>query len=116
MKNTALRIAIACLIGAGLASPGAQAYEAHLGIDQWPATRTGQALVALDPVRNTVHEYDAREQARIVIRYPGGDHGTNWAHELRDWLVALGIASGDLVLEPASGLPDTIVLQVIDAR
>ena len=90
--------------------------EAHLHIDHWPQTRTGQSMVALAPLRDTVSRYDARPGSKIVIRYPGGDLGSDWAAELRDWLVALGVPSSDLVVEPASGLPDTMVLQVMDGR
>jgi hypothetical protein len=45
-----------------------------------------------------------------VIRYPGGDAGNAWAEAVRDWLVALGVASKRIVLEPGSSSPDALTL------
>jgi len=46
----------------------------------------------------------------VTIRYPGGDKGNAWALELREWLVALGIPSNYIVLEPGSGGQDRLLL------
>ncbi|GIS88566.1 MAG: hypothetical protein CM1200mP18_12760 [Gammaproteobacteria bacterium] len=51
---------------------------------------------------------DPRQQ--VTIRYPGGDKGNAWALELREWLVALGIPSNYIVLEPGSGGQDRLLL------
>lgn len=77
---------------------------------EWPAVRSGTAIVRIPALQRVMRQFEGMEQGVIVIRYPGGDRGNEWALELRDWLVALGVASSQLLLEPGSGVPDTIVI------
>ena len=77
---------------------------------EWPTARSGTAIVRIPALQRVMRQFEGMKQGVIVIRYPGGDRGNEWALELRDWLVALGVASSQLLLEPGSGVPDTIVI------
>ncbi len=76
----------------------------------WPAVRSGTAVVRIPALQRVMRQFEGMKQGVIVIQYPGGDRGNEWALELRDWLVALGVASHQVLLEPGSGFPDTIVI------
>lgn len=77
---------------------------------EWPAVRSGTVIVRIPALQRVMRQFEGMKQGIIVIRYPGGDRGNEWALELRDWLVALGVASSQLLLEPGSGFPDTMVI------
>lgn len=53
---------------------------------------------------------------RILIAYPGGEDGVIWAGELRAWLIALGVASSHIELQPGTRREDIIELTVIRTR
>ena len=109
MKPTLKLIASALLPAWLLAAWPAGAAEL-LSHAEWPIVRSGSTLLNMPALQRVVTKMDRMEDGRLVIRYPGGDRGNAWAVELRDWLVALGIGSELIVLEPGSGIPDTIVL------
>ena len=48
----------------------------------------------------------------LQLLYPGGDAGSLWAHELRAWLVALGLSSQRIELLPGSRREDAIEVRV----
>jgi len=77
---------------------------------EWPIVRRGSTLLNMPPLQRVISKLDRTQNGRLVIRYPGGDRGSAWATELKDWLIALGVGSEIIVLEPGSGIPDTIVL------
>ena len=62
------------------------------------------------PVRDAVGELLANPGSVLQIRYPGGESGSLWAEELRDWLVALGIPQARLKVEPGSADEESIDL------
>lgn len=76
----------------------------------WPAVRSGTAIVRIPALQRVMREFESMKRGIIVIQYPGGDRGNEWALELRSWLVALGVASNQVLLEPGSGFPDTMVI------
>ncbi len=94
--------------------------------EDWARPRSGESLVRMPALKRTVRDYlnqkgnqkgslnDQREQ-RISIRHPRGEEGVLWAEELRGWLVALGIPSADIALNPESSRIDAIELAVMDA-
>jgi len=85
---------------------------------EWPIVRSGSTLLNMPALQRVVTKLDQLDHGRLVIRHPGGDRGSTWAKELRDWLIALGLGSESIQLEPGSGIPDTIVLYVeeVDTR
>jgi len=94
--------------------------------EDWARPRSGESLVRMPALKRTVRDYlnqkgnqkgslnDQRGQ-RISIRHPRGEEGVLWAEELRGWLVALGIPSADIALNPESSRIDAIELAVMDA-
>jgi hypothetical protein len=97
------------LAGTLAAEPG------YLSRPEWQAANaSGVAVGRLPVLRNTVASAQLHPGARIAVRYPGGDAGNAWATEVREWLVALGISGARVVLEPGSGRPDALALEVID--
>lgn len=50
--------------------------------------------------------------AVLEIAFPGGEAGRLWAGELRDRLVALGLESGRIQLDPATGGAVGLVLRI----
>lgn len=76
----------------------------------WVNVRNAVAVVQLPALQRVVSDFESVEGSKIIVRYPGGDAGNAWAIELRDWLVSLGVGSGDIRLEPGSGVPESIVI------
>ncbi len=102
------------LFAAMLVSGPLQAAPAVLPADAWAAVvEAGQSLVTLAPLREVMQRFEAQAGSRILIRYPGGDVGSAWANDVRDGLVALGVASARIDLEPGSGSPTIILIDVI---
>lgn len=88
-----------------------------VGIDDWARPRSGERIVAFPELRDLTTVWStAAEGSVIEIRYPGGDEGSLWAGELRDWLVALGIASEHIRLTPGSARADRIELVIVEPR
>lgn len=83
----------------------------QLDAGAWSRPRSGQAVLAMQPVAEAVRAWSDAEAAEIVIRYPGGEDGVLWASELRDWLVSLGVPSSR-VHPVAGGQPGSIRLEV----
>lgn len=83
---------------------------------EWPAVRTGESVRRIQAVRNAVAALGEQPRAALFVRYPGGEAGQGWALEVREWLVALGVPTVRIVLEPGSGVPDAITLDVKGER
>ena len=77
---------------------------------QWPEQRNSGSVLALTQINAILSQFDEVQAHRITIRYPGGDLGNAWALEVRDWLVALGMPSDAVILEPGSGGSDQLIL------
>ncbi|MDZ7840506.1 MAG: hypothetical protein U5R46_06755 [Gammaproteobacteria bacterium] len=97
----------------GLFPAPARATE-YIPRDEWPSIQRGIQVTQYARLAGIVNEFDRRGGASIVISYPGGEAGHNWAIEIRDWFVALGIPSRMIVLRPGSGVPETVALDVED--
>ena len=78
--------------------------------ESWPHRRTTSTILAVRPIKKLLELFVENPSYRVTIRYPGGDKGNAWALELREWLVALGIPSNYIVLEPGSGGQDRLLL------
>ena len=78
--------------------------------EDWPDRRTTKTVLSLPPVKQLLELFVEDPRQRVTVRYPGGDKGNAWAQELREWLVALGIPSNYIVLEPGSGGQDRLLL------
>jgi hypothetical protein len=83
-----------------------------LSAEQWARPRSGAALVAMAPLGEVVQALAEQPAHSLVIGYPGGEEGSLWAHELRSWLVALGIPSQRIQLQSGSRERDALDLQL----
>ena len=78
--------------------------------ESWPDRRTTKTVLSILPIKKLLELFVETPRYGVTIRYPGGDKGNAWALELREWLVALGIPSNYIVLEPGSGGQDRLLL------
>ena len=83
--------------------------------ENWPDRRTTKTVLSIVPIKQLLELFVENPRHQVTIRYPGGDKGNAWALELREWLVALGIPSNYIVLEPGSGGQDRLLL-LLEAR
>lgn len=99
---------VALLVGA---SVPARAME-YISRNEWPAIRRGIQVTQYARLARIVDQFDRKPGSKIVILYPGGERGHDWGLEIRNWFVALGIPSRMIALNPGSGLPDSVALDV----
>ncbi len=85
----------------------------ELYAEQWELARSGDTLLSLPVINHVITTWLKDKQKKIEIRYPGGEHGEFWVQELRDWLVALGIPSKNMLTSPGSGADDVIKFTII---
>lgn len=95
----------------GAAAVPAWATE-YISQDEWPDIQRGIQVTQYARIAGVVNEFDRAQRSSIVVLHPGGEAGHDWAVEIRDWLVALGVPSGAIALRPGSGRPDAVGLQV----
>lgn len=84
----------------------------YISRDEWPVLKRGIQVTQYARLADIVNEYDRTPGSHIVVLYPGGETGENWATEIHDWLVALGIPSREILLRPGSGRPASVALRV----
>jgi hypothetical protein len=85
-----------------------------LSDEQWARPRSGVSLIGMEPLPDVVRHLHASEERRLLIGYPGGEEGSLWAHELRSWLVALGIPSQRIQLLSGSQQVGVLELRIQD--
>ncbi|MGB0721304.1 MAG: hypothetical protein ACPGU7_02800 [Gammaproteobacteria bacterium] len=104
--------------GGGQASPtatGAAMADAPVFLipaTDWLRPRSALGVSANRAIRDAVRRWLDTPGGRMVIRYPGGDQGTLWARELRDWLTTLGVASEHIDLVPGGPAGDGMAIEV----
>jgi hypothetical protein len=91
----------------------ADSYSVVLRAEQWDLQRNGEALLGNTDLSDMVQRWMSTPGGIIELRYPGGEEGELWVHELMDWLVALGIPSSAMQIFPGSGSNDTILLVLV---
>lgn len=88
-----------------------------LSVDQWDRPHDDKAVIAMPPLPELVKTWSAKKQenadAKIEVRYPGGEMGELLAKRLYDWLVVLGIPSSEIILSPGSASVTQLELLVI---
>lgn len=106
------------LLGMLFSGSAAAADSWTLTAAEWSRPRSGAAVLEMAPVANAVRAWQAAEAAhqgasRLQLRYAGGEEGSLWASELRDWLVALGVPPG--AVEPVpGGDPGELEIRLLD--
>ena len=86
--------------------------EMSLRYQDWPQRRTAHAVLELDPVRAVLSVFSEKGGQNVIVRHPGGDGGNAWALEFQEWLVAFGVPSYFITLEPGSGGADRLLILV----
>ena len=86
--------------------------EMPLRYQDWPERRSAHVMLELDPVRAVLSVFSEKGGQNVIVRHPGGDGGNAWALEFREWLVALGVPSHFITLEPGSGGADRLLILV----
>ena len=90
----------------------AESMQWVLSADAWARPRDGQTVARLSPLPEVISSWSENDGQRLLIRYPGGEEGLLWAHELRSWLVALGVPLDDQELVAGSHQADRIELEL----
>lgn len=95
-------------------TPAVQAFGEtwEITASEWARPRHGDWLVSQPALTAAIEQFQHTPNARLEIRYPGGDEGVLWAEELQAWLVALGVASDRIERVPGSGAADRVQIQV----
>ena len=86
--------------------------EMELRYQDWPQRRSAYAVLKLDQVRAVLSVFSEEGGQNVIVRHPGGDGGNAWALEFREWLVAFGVPSHFINLEPGSGGVDRLLILV----
>ena len=86
--------------------------EVALRYQDWPQRRSAYAVLKLDQVRAVLSVFSEEGGQNVIVRHPGGDGGNAWALEFREWLVALGVPSHFIILEPGSGGVDRLLILI----
>lgn len=87
-----------------------------LSAEEWARPRAGASLVDMAPLREAVTHLNGQADRRLIVAYPGGEEGSLWAHELRSWLVALGVPSRRIQLVSGASSLDGLDLRVEEGR
>lgn len=91
-------------------------FSLALRAEQWDTLRHGEALLKQPQLAELMRRWMNTPGGMIELRYPGGEEGEVWVHEIIDWLVALGVPSTAMQTLPGSGTDDTIYMVLIQGR
>ena len=93
--------ALALMAGLLLAASAAGAAEEQvLAERQWQDPATIEAAAARPALHQTVATYLATDDAWVRVAHAGGARGSAWAHEVRNWLIALGVPGARIQIDP----------------
>ncbi len=81
--------------------------------EQWNIPREASSIIEMPAIRAAMHAFQTNKNSKIMVKYPGGDVGTLWAHELRSWLISLGLSGKYIELVPGSANPDQLELVIL---
>ena len=81
--------------------------------EQWSVPRSVEVILDMPPVRTAINEFNQSEQSHLRLHYPGGDMGSLWIHELKSWLVALGVPENRIESIPGTQEKMTVKLEVV---
>lgn len=95
------------------AADAADTSEQRITRPQWPQYANGPNIAALTQVQKILSGFDEKPGTEIIVRYPGGADGIQWAEQMRNWFIAYGVPMDYLKMEPGSGAPDLLLLILI---
>jgi len=79
---------------------------------QWTQPKRVETVLQMPAIKSVLSDFEKSPSSQLLVLYPGGDEGTLWAHDIKAWLVSLGIASRQIELRPGSGESTSVELQV----
>lgn len=82
--------------------------------DQWPEIANSSNISRLSQVRDIMDRFDESGRYRIIVRYPGGDAGAEWAQQLIRWFVAYGVPGEYIGRELGAGGADRLLILLVD--
>ena len=117
MKNIIISLfVVVAVISVTPLSRSQASFEVQIANYEWPQNASVDDILQIPQLRSAIARYDVLNDSILIIRYPGGDEGTAWAESLRNALVSLGIRQSYILLEPGSGVPETIVVIVTESQ
>ena len=87
-----------------------------MSAEVWMRPRQGADLLADERLRELVLSLDEHPGSRLQIHYPGGEAGGLWAHELRSWLIALGVPGARIELAPGGVHAAALGIERVDGH
>lgn len=94
----------------------ASAHEFVLLADDWARPRTGERVASMPALRAAVSAWLDATDATLLVVHPGGERGSLWGAEVRDWLIALGMAPDQVLLRAGAARDDAVVLRLAPAQ
>lgn len=88
------------------------ASDYQLDAATWGSARSAETVSRMPPLPEVMSALQAQPRARLTLYHPGGDAGSQWAQELRDWLVSLGLSRQRIELIPGNPRGDSITIKL----
>lgn len=81
---------------------------------EWSRPRSASVVKNYPAIQALIKSWlKSPESQYIELRYPGGEEGSLWAQEVKDWLVAMGIPSKKLQVYPGHPQQGEVALVVL---
>ena len=81
---------------------------------EWSRPRSASGVKNYPATQQLIKAWlKAPKQQYIELRYPGGEAGSLWAQEIKDWLVAMGIPSDKLQIYPGHPQQGEVALVIL---
>lgn len=109
-------LAVVVVVSVTPLSHSQTSFQVQIANYEWPQNASVDDILQIPQLRSAIARYDVLDDSILIIRYPGGHEGNAWAESLRNALVSLGIRQSYILLEPGSGVPETIVVIVTEAQ
>ncbi len=87
-----------------------------IGRAEWPTYVNSHHIGTLPSVREVLARFEEKAPFRIIVRYPGGQAGSEWADTLVHWFVAHGVPGDYVRKELGAGHPDRLLLVLVSER
>lgn len=79
---------------------------------QWAIPRSATTVLVMPAMHHVMRGMSKDSMAQLVILYPGGEEGILWAHDVKGWLISLGISSRRIEIQPGSRNPQILEFKI----
>jgi len=109
-----INVSLLCICILLVVTSAAQSNEKNIKISTstWGHPKNAKEVLKIRPLASVMRKLINRPQAKLNILYHGDDKGTDWATNIRGWLISLGLKSDRIILSPESYKPDIIVFRI----